>query len=122
MPEEEAEEEAEKLQSLPSVSVASEQNVERDVSDLGDALGQDMLTSFKEKPADEALQELDQLEKKIEALIAHCETLNVLNKTLGEQLNKERALRARIEEVNGAARRRVDQLIQRLRDLEATEK
>lgn len=116
------EEETEQVQSVPSVSVASEQEVQEGVSDLGDALGQDMLASLQEKPAGDALQELDQLEEKIEALIAHCETLNLLNKTLSEQLNKERTLRARVEEVNSAARQKVDRLIQRLLDLEASEK
>ena len=99
------------------------QGVDSDISDLGDALGHEVLDGgARESPATEALEELNLLEKKIEELIAYCAKLTLVNRNLSEQLAKERESKARIQEVNSSARQRIQQLIQRLRDLEEAER
>ena len=109
--------------SVADDTLLATEEVESGISDLGDALGQEAFDGgIRELPATEALEELNLLEKKIENLIAYCDKLTLVNRNLSEQIAKERESKARIQEVNSSARQRVQQLIQRLRDLEEAEK
>lgn len=88
-------------------------------SEPEDSSPDEMLIGIREQPSGEMFAELDELESKVEALIARCEELQRINSGLTQQLAKERELQTGLLEVQSEARKRVDQLIQRLRDLEA---
>lgn len=77
-----------------------------------------MLVGIREKASGKLFAELEELEEKVEALIAHCEQLQRLNEGLTQRLSKESQSHAELLDVHTGARKRVDQLIQRLRDLE----
>ena len=87
-------------------------------SDLEDSPADGMLVGIQEMPSGELYKELEELEEKVNALIARCEELQGVNESLAQQLTKESESRAALLEVQTDARKRVDQLIQRLRDLE----
>ncbi len=88
-------------------------------SEPEDSTPDDMLIGIREQPTREMVAELEELESKVEALITRCEELQRMNSALTQQLAKERESRAGLLEVQTEARKRVDQLVQRLRDLEA---
>ena len=87
-------------------------------SEPQDSPASSMLVGIQEKPSGELYKELEELEEKVNALIARCEELQGVNESLAQQLTKESESRAALLEVQTDARKRVDQLIQRLRDLE----
>lgn len=101
-----------------SVNSYWSEDTEPESSEPEEAPAEGVLVGIQEKPGGELLIELEALEEKVNQLIEHCEQLQRLNEGLTQQLRKESESRAKLLEVQTKAGKRVDQLIQRLRDLE----
>ncbi|MCY4041691.1 MAG: hypothetical protein OXF72_10600 [Gammaproteobacteria bacterium] len=70
--------------------------------------------SMQEKSEADLLAAFEMLETKIEALITRCEELQQLTDSLTAQLLKERESKTALLDIQSDAKKRVDQLIQRL--------
>ncbi len=114
--------EKEHKEGAQSDSSNSLEDTERASSETQDSPADDMLVGIQEKPSGDLYSDLDELEEKINALVARCEELRRVNESLAQQLSKESESRASLLEVQTDARKRIDQLIQRLRDLEEESK
>lgn len=97
-------------------------DTKRASSERQDSSADSMLVGIQEKPGGELYTELEELEEKVNALIARCEKLRQMNDSLTKQLTKESESRLALLELQTDARKRVDQLIRRLRDLEEESK
>ncbi len=69
---------------------------------------------MQEKSEADLLAAFEMLETKIEALITRCEELQQLTDSLTAQLLKERESKTALLDIQSDAKKRVDQLIQRL--------
>lgn len=67
---------------------------------------------------DKSVEELEQLEQRIEGLLARCAQLHEENRALRESLEQLNAERARLQEKHEAAQSQIEAMIGRLKAME----
>ena len=101
----------------PEVSLWSETSKKLSSATDSQSTSEDRVFGVQEKSEGDLLTELESLDTKIEALVSRCEELQHLNEVLTAQLAKEREAKAALLDVQSNAKKRVDQLIQRLQGI-----
>ena len=105
------------VESAPEASLWSQATDKKPAAATLQTTSEEGVFGVQEKAEGDLLAELETLDSKIEALVSRCEELAQLNDTLTAQFAKERERSAALLDVQSDAKKRVDQLVQKLQGI-----